>query len=192
MTALILGLVLFLGGHSIRIVAPAWRDRQAARFGRKWTGIYSLVSLAGFVLLVWGYGQARQGAVVVLYTPPGWLQQANVIFTLVAFVLLAAAYVPGNHFKSAIGHPMVAGTKVWALGHLLATGTLHDVLLFGAFLAWSIAAFTSLRRRDRRAGVTYPAGKPLGDVLAVVIGAAAWAVFALWLHPRWVGVPAFV
>jgi uncharacterized membrane protein len=113
------------------------------------------------------------------------------LFTLIAFVLVAAAYIPRNHFKAKLGHPMLAGVKVWALGHLLATGMLHDVILFGAFLIWAVAGFTVSRRRDRLAGVVYPAGTAFGDVLSIAIGIAAWAAFAFFLHTRWIGVAPF-
>lgn len=191
MSMLILGLVLFLGPHSLRIVADGWRNRQLARLGEgPWKGIYSLVSIVGFVVLLWGFGQARHDP-VVLYVPPLWLRHANALFTLVAFVLVAAAYVPPNHLRTALGHPMYAGIKVWALGHLLATGMLHDVVLFGAFLVWAIAGFAAGRRRDRRDGTLRPAGTALGDVLALVVGIALWATFAFWLHAKWIGVAPF-
>ena len=191
MWLLILGLVVFLGAHSIRIVADGWRAKQVARMGQAWKAIYSLVSIAGFVAIVWGFGLARHDP-VELYDPPAWLRRINAVFTLAAFILIAAAYVPRNHFKAKLGHPMYASVKTWSLGHLLAAGMVHDVVLFGAFLAWSIAGFTASRRRDRRDAVTYPPGTVLGDVLAVVIGSVAWLAFALWLHPRWIGAPAFV
>ncbi len=191
MTMLILGLVLFLGLHSVRIFAERWRMRQITRMGEgPWKGIYSLISIAGFVLLVWGFGEARLQP-VLLYVPPLALRHANALFTLIAFVLLAAAYVPRNHFKAKLGHPMLAGVKVWALGHLLATGMLHDVMLFGAFLIWAVAGFAVSRRRDRLAGVVYPAGTAFGDVLSIAIGIAAWAVFAFYVHARWIGVSPF-
>jgi len=191
MTMLILGLALFLGLHSVRILAESWRTQQIARMGeRPWKGIYSLISIAGFVLLIWGFGEARLQP-VLLYVPPLALRHANALFTLMAFVLVAAAYVPRNHFKAKLGHPMLAGVKVWALGHLLATGMLHDVLLFGAFLIWAVAGFTVSRRRDRLAGVVYPAGTAFGDVLSVAIGIATWAVFTFFLHARWIGVAPF-
>ena len=159
MAMLILGLVLFLGVHSVRIFADGWRTRQVARLGLNgWKGLYSLVSLAGFVLLVWGFGLARQHP-VLLWVPPMALRHLNGLFTLVAFVLFAAAYVPGNAIKARVGHPMLAGVKLWAFGHLLATGMLHDVLLFGAFLLWAIVDFVVSRRRDRIAGVTYRKGR---------------------------------
>lgn len=188
MTLLIVGLVLFLGVHSVRIFADGWRSRMTARLGEKgWKGLYSLVSIAGFVLLVYGFGQARQQA-TLLYVPPLWLRHLNALFTLIAFVLVAAAYVPRNHFKAKLGHPMLAGVKTWAFGHLLATGMLHDVVLFGAFLLWAVVDFVVSRRRDRVGGVVYPAGTSRGDVVAVVVGVVGWAVFAFVLHARWIGV----
>jgi uncharacterized membrane protein len=191
MWLLILGLLLFLGAHSVRILASEWRSQKIARLGEwPWKGLYSLISIAGFILLIWGFGLARQQP-VLLYLPPPWLRHANALFTLVAFILVAATYVPRNHLKASLGHPMYAGIKVWALGHLLAAGMLHDVLLFGAFLVWAIAGFAAGRRRDRREGVVYPAGTALGDLLTVIVGVAAWAAFAFWLHARWIGVAPF-
>lgn len=188
MPVLILGLLIFLGVHSLRLFADDWRNRQLARLGeRRWKGLYALVSLIGFVLIVWGFGLARQHP-TLLYVPPLALRHLNALFTLVAFVLVAAAYVPRNHLKAKFGHPMLLGVKTWAFGHLLATGMLHDVVLFGAFLLWAVALFIVSRRRDRAAGTTYPAGTLRGDVLAVVIGIAAWAAFTLWLHLRLIGV----
>ncbi|HEX5304639.1 MAG TPA: NnrU family protein [Dyella sp.] len=191
MAMLILGLALFLGVHSIRLFADGWRTRQIARFGAHgWKGLYALASIAGFALLVWGFGLARQHPVVV-WVPPMALRHLNALFTLLAFVLLAAAYVPGNAIKARIGHPMLAAVKLWAFGHLLAAGMLHDVLLFGAFLIWAVADFMVSRRRDRAAGVSYPKGPASRTVLTVVIGVAGWAAFAFWLHVLLVGVSPF-
>jgi uncharacterized membrane protein len=188
MSVLILGLLIFLGVHSLRIFADGWRSRQIARLGEKpWKGLYALVSIIGFVLICWGFGLARQHP-VLLYVPPLWLRHLNALFTLVAFVLVTAYLVPRNHLKAKLGHPMVLGVKVWAFGHLLATGMLHDVVLFGAFLAWAIVLFMVSRRRDRMAGTVYPAGSIKGDVLTVVIGVVAWLAFALWLHLWLIGV----
>ncbi|MGO4504359.1 MULTISPECIES: NnrU family protein [unclassified Dyella] len=188
MALLILGLVLFLGVHSLRIFADPWRTQRRAQLGEmRWKGLYSVVSIIGFVLIVMGFGLARQQP-VLLYVPPLWLRHLNALFTLLAFVLVAAAYVPANHFKAKLGHPMLAGVKVWAFGHLLATGMLHDVVLFGAFLLWAIVDFVSARRRDRAAGVVYPAGTAKGDIITVVAGVVGWFVFAWWLHTWLIGV----
>ncbi|MGB3269633.1 MAG: NnrU family protein [Rhodanobacter sp.] len=184
MPLLILGLLLFLGVHSLRVFADGWRSRQLARWGElRWKGFYSLASLVGFALLVWGFALARQQP-TLLYVPPLALRHLNALFTLVAFVLVAAAYIPRNHLKARLGHPMLLGVKSWAFGHLLATGMLHDVVLFGAFLLWAIVLFASSRRRDRRAATVRPAGTLAGDALTVLVGVAAWLAFALWLH-RW-------
>ncbi|MGO4701738.1 NnrU family protein [Dyella sp. 2RAB6] len=188
MTLLILGLLLFLGVHSISMLAPGWRTRQIARFGDKgWKGLYSLVSIAGFVLLIYGFRRAGLEP-VLLYVPPMALRHLNALFTLVAFVLFVAAYVPRNHFKARLGHPMLMGVKFWAFGHLLATGMLRDVVLFGAFLLWAVVDFVMSRRRDRANGTVYPAGTLRGTLVTVAVGVAAWALFAFYLHLRWIGV----
>lgn len=188
MPVLILGLVLFLGMHSLRIFADGWRTRQVARLGlKRWKALYALMAIAGFVLICWGFGLARQHP-VLLYVPPLWLRHLNALFTLVAFMLFVAARVPRNVFKARLHHPQVLAVKMWAFGHLLATGMLHDVLLFGAFLLWAVVLFIASRRRDRAAGTVYPAGTLRGNVLTVAIGVAAWAAFALWLHLWLIGV----
>lgn len=188
MAYLILGLLLFLGVHSVRIVADAWRARTIARIGpQTWKAAYSLLSLAGFVLIVWGFGQARAQP-SVLWSPPVGMRHLASLLTLLSFVLLAAARVPGNAIKAKVHHPMVLGVKTWALAHLLANGQVHQMLLFGTFLAWAVLDFSSCRRRDRAAGTVYPAGRALPTVLTVVAGALAWAVFAFWLHGWWIGI----
>src|SRR5262249_55646681 len=128
---------------------------------------------------------------IVVWSPPHWLQLVGALLTIPAFVLLAAAYVPRNQIKAAVGHPMVAGVKLWAFAHLLANGTLAAVVLFGAFLVWAIADFRSARRRDRAAGTRYPAGTIAQDAVAAVIGLVAWALFAFVLHGWLIGVRPF-
>lgn len=191
MTLLVIGLLLFLGTHSVRIVAEPWRSATRERIGAlPWKGIYSLLSIAGFVAIVWGYGLARQQP-VVLWEPPLAMRHIAALLTLVAFVLLVAAYVPGNAIKARLGHPMAAGVKIWAFAHLLANGTLADALLFGAFLAWAGLSFRASRARDRAAGTRYAAGGVGATALAVVVGVLAWAGFAFWAHAAWIGVRPF-
>jgi uncharacterized membrane protein len=188
MLVLVLGLILFLGLHSIRIVADEWRSRQIARLGMgPWKGIYAILSLIGLLLIIWGFGMARQHPVLI-YAPPLWLRHLNGLFMLVSLIFFAAARVPRNHLKANFGHPQVLAVKTWSFGHLLATGMLHDLVLFVPFLVWSVALFIVSRRRDRREGTLYPAGTTTGDVLAIVIGAAVWALFAFWLHTLLIGV----
>ena len=191
MTVLILGLILFLGVHSTRIVADDWRAAQRKRLGENaWKGIYSVVSLAGFGLIVWGFSLARQQP-VVLWISPAVMSQVAALLTLIAFVLLAAAYVPRNVIKSRLHHPMVLSVKTWALAHLLANGTLADLLLFGAFLGWAVACFITARKRDRAAGTQYPAGTAGATAATVAVGAVVWALFAFWLHGFLFGVQPF-
>ncbi|MEK7736649.1 MAG: NnrU family protein [Pseudomonadota bacterium] len=190
MTILLLGLLVFFSVHSVRIVADGWRSRQIARLGEsRWKGLYSLASLAGLVLIVWGYGLARTAP--ELWIPPLWTRHLAALLTLPAFVLLTAAYVPGSRIKAAIGHPMLAGVKLWALAHLLANGRPGDVLLFGALLAWSVIAFIAARRRDRTAGTHYAPGSASGDALVVAVGLSAWALFAFYGHAWLIGVRPF-
>jgi len=189
MMLLILGLVIFLGAHSVRIVAEDWRGAQVARLGlNRWKALYSVVSAVGLALIVWGYGLARS-APIVLWQPPEWLRLPVTLLVLAAFILLAAAYVPRNTLKAVVGHPMIAGVKLWAFAHLLANGRLAAVVLFGAFLAWAVLSFRAARARDRAGGITYPAGTLMGDVLTVAIGVAAWFAFARFLHGPLIGVP---
>ena len=187
MEILVIGLVLFLGVHSVRIVADGWRTSTIARIGLlPWKGIYTVLSIAGFALLVWGYGMTR--AAPPLWYPPIWTRHVTALLSLFSFILIAAAYVPGNGIKARIGHPMVLGVKVWALAHLLSNGRTGDVLLFGAFLVWAILDFKAARGRDKAAGTTYPSLGAGRTVMAVVAGVAAYVVFALWLHIMLIGV----
>jgi uncharacterized membrane protein len=188
MSYLILGLILFLGVHSVRIVAEDWRTQMRSRLGEiKWKGLYSAASLIGFGLIVWGFGLARQQP-VQLWNPPLAMRHLAALLTLGSFILLAAAYVPGNSIKATLHHPMVLAAKVWALAHLLANGNLAHVLLFGSFLLWAVMDFTSARRRDRAAGTIYPQGSAGATAITVIAGLAGWLAFALWLHGWLIGV----
>lgn len=189
MTVLVLGLVLFLGVHSVRIVAEGWRAATLERVGEKaYKGLYTVLSLAGFGLLVWGYSLARHEPVVLWGQPPVWTRHLASLLTLAAFVLLVAAYVPGNAIKAKLHHPMVLGVKVWAFAHLIANNTLADLLLFGSFLLWAVLDFRSARRRDRAAGTVIAAGPASRTVVTVVVGVLAWAAFAFWGHRILIGV----
>ncbi|MFH1815838.1 MAG: NnrU family protein [Pseudomonadota bacterium] len=190
MAMLVLGLVLLLGVHSTRLIAPGLRDAGVARLGLlPWKILYAVLSLIGLVLIVQGYGEARM-APTLLWAPPVWTRHLAALLTLPAFVLMACAYVPGTRIREKLGHPMVAGVKIWAFAHLIANGTLADLLLFGSFLVWSVVMFATLRRRDRAAGVQRP-GSASRDAIAIVVGVAGWAVFAGWLHLALIGVKPF-
>jgi uncharacterized membrane protein len=191
MPALIASLVVFFATHSVRLVAAPWRDRQIARMGiGPWKLAYSAVALAALALVIWAFGIARAEDVVLWRVPAAW-RHVTVLLTVVGFILIAAGYVPGTHFKAVLGHPMTAGVALWATGHLIANGRLTGALLFGAFLAWSVIAFAIRRRRDRLAGVTYAAGSIRGDAIAVAAGIVVSLVFALYLHGPLIGVRPF-
>jgi uncharacterized membrane protein len=164
MVYLVLGLILFLGVHSISIVAPAWRDRTAGRLGVAWRGLYSLVTIAGLVVLIWGYGIARHSP-VILYTPPAWTRYVTAVLMLPAFPLFLAAYFPGR-IKAALRHPLLLSVMFWALAHLVATGKLANLVLFGGFLAWAVADRISYRWRTQRPNPAAPPSR-LNDAIAI-------------------------
>jgi uncharacterized membrane protein len=186
MTTLVIGLIVFLGIHSIAIFAPDSRDRLAARLGvGPWRGIYSLVSIVGFVLLVWGYGLARQHP-FVLYSPPFWTHYVTAVLMLPVFPMFFAPYLPGR-IKATLKHPMLVAVKLWAVAHLISNGMLADVVLFGGFLAWAVADRISYKRRVQRPLHGAPPAAR-NDIIAIVIGLAIYAAFLLWLHQKWIGV----
>jgi uncharacterized membrane protein len=206
---LIVGLVLFLGAHSVRIFAEDWRTQTLQKWGEKpFKGVYALLSLLGFYALIVGYGEARLQT-VALWNPPVATRHISVLLMVFASILLVAAYVPRNHFKARLKHPMVLSVKVWALAHLLANGNLADVILFGSFLVWAVLNFRAARARDRAgldalesldATSTEPAlgaaldasaaksPKPVSTLVAVVLGLALWGVFTFVLHAQWIGI----
>ena len=191
MMYLISGLVLFLGVHSVRIVAEDWRNHQRLQWGANvWRAAYSLLSLAGLALIIWGFGQAQQQP-VLLWMPPIGLRHLAILLTLPAFVLLAAAHVPGNRISARVHHPLTLSVKFWALAHLMANGMLSHVLLFGSFLLWAVLAYASARRRDA-ASPPVPASIRKGATgVTVAIGVALWMTFTLWLHGLLMGVRPF-
>ncbi|HKL52998.1 MAG TPA: NnrU family protein [Wenzhouxiangellaceae bacterium] len=187
MLHLILGLALFLGIHSISIVALPTRNAMVDRMGEwPYKGLYSLVAIAGLVLIVYGYGQARLDP-TVLYTTPEWTRHLAMLIMLPAFPALLATYLPGR-ISQALGHPMLVAVKFWALAHLLVNGTLADVLLFGGFLAWAVADRISMKRRPQR-DIPRAPRSAFNDVIAVVGGLGIYLAFVFWLHTAWIGVP---
>jgi uncharacterized membrane protein len=186
MTVLILGLALFIGVHSLGILAPAWRDRRAAQLGElPWKGLFALVSLVGFVLIVWGYDLARQNPVAI-YAPPLWTRHLALLLMVPVFPLLLATYLPGR-IQAKVGHPMLTAVKLWALAHLLANGNLGDVVLFGTFLAWAVADRISLKRRIAPSVPGAPAGKA-NDWIALAGGLVLYVAFLGGVHAWLIGV----
>ena len=186
MLLFIAGLILFFAAHSISIVNVGWRDTMAERLGTAvWRGLYSLVSLAGLVLLIWGYGLARSDP-VILYTPPAWLFYVNFLLMLFVFPLFMSSLLPGR-IKTAVKHPVFASVKIWAFAHLLTNGALADVLLFGCFLAWAVIGRISMRHRKNRPVPGFPES-PVNDLLVVVFGLLLYLVFIMALHDWLIGV----
>ncbi|MDZ7856450.1 NnrU family protein [Sphaerotilus sp.] len=191
MTILLLGLLLFLGVHSVRIFADDWRTTQVRVHGPlKWKAFYTLVSAVGLALVAWGYGLARAEP-VDLWMPPAAMRHVAALLMLLSFVLLTATYVPGSRLKAKVRHPMVLGVKVWALAHLLSNGRLADVVLFGSFLVWAVLSFRAARQRDRAAGSPALPLHSGRDVITAFVGIFAWIIFALWLHGPLIGVRPF-
>lgn len=191
MPYLLLGLAIFLAVHSVRIVADEWRTQRLQSMGEAaYKGIYSFLSVLGFGLIVWGFGLARETP-VQLWVPPVGMRHAASLLTLVAFVLLVAAYVPGNAIKARLHHPMVLAVKTWALAHLLCNGMLAHVVLFGAFLVWAVFDFIAARRRDRTNETQYPKGSAKRTWLVAELGVGVWIVFAFWGHGMLIGIRPF-
>ena len=185
---LILGLVIFFANHSVRIVADDWRTRFIEAKGKlAWRAIYSVFSLVGLGLIIYGYGASRADP-VFLWNPPLWTRHMAMLLNLLAFFLLAAGNIPRNHLRHNLGHPMYAGIKIWAFAHLAANGRLGDVLLFGCFLVWAIVGFSVSRKRDRKAGVIYEAGTLAGTSMVTIAAIAAYGIFVLFLHQSLIGV----
>jgi uncharacterized membrane protein len=186
MLVLILGIVLFLGVHSVRMLAPQWRDARIASIGEgAWKGAYSIASLAGLVLLVWGYAMARLAS-PVLYTPPAWMAHLAILLMAISFVALAVSQFPAGRLKPILKHPMLLAVKVWAFAHLLVNGDLASLLLFGSLLGWAVWNRISVKRR----GAPIPAAGPVKwDIAAVVAGFVLWALFIAGAHEWLIGVP---
>ncbi len=182
MTILVLGLVIFLGLHSIRIVSEGGRERAIARLGEgPWKGIYSLISTIGFVLIVWGFARARYDA-PQLWTPLTGARHITMLLMLIALILLAGFLFKRSHIAVITHHPMLWAVLLWSVGHLFANGSAADVLLFGAFLVWSAADLATSYARDRRNGIVYPAPELGATAGAIVVGLVVYGLLIGGLH----------
>jgi uncharacterized membrane protein len=187
MAILVIGLIVFIAMHSISIINHNWRIHMVNKMGvMPWQGIYSLLSIIGFVMIVYGFGLARMHP-VVLYTTPNWLHHVTMVLMIPVFPMLLATYFPGR-IQTTLKHPMLAATKLWAFAHLLANGTLADVLLFGGLLVWAVMDRISLKHRASDA-VPVALRSKLNDTLVIVIGLALYAAFVFGLHKWLIGVP---
>ncbi len=191
MSIMIVGLLLFLGAHSVRVYAEPWRKAQIERYGlTAWKLAFSLVSLAGLVIAIYGYGLARTEG-TWLWAAPGWTAHVTALIMMPAFVLLVAAYAPANHIRNAVRHPMLLGVTLWALAHLATNGRLGAIIFLAAFLAWALIAYGAALRRDQAQEHTFPEPRLAGDGVAIGGGLAGYAIFALFLHMPLIGVPAY-
>jgi hypothetical protein len=189
MFILIIGLIIFLGAHSVRIFFEQWRLRCIEKWGPGlWKGAYSLLSIIGFSMIVLGFEQARS-PVFVVWEPPLWTWHITVALNLLSSIFLTAAYVPHNAIKAKLKDPMVLGVKTWALAHLLSNGTLAGIIVFASFLVWAVLDFRACRKRRALLGAV-----SLNEVsipktaLTLVIGSVAWLLIAGYAHSILVGV----
>ena len=185
---MIAGLVLFLGTHTLTTMRDL-RTRLIASMGEGGykTG-YALASLAGLVLIVWGFAHYRATGWIDVWSPPKTLKHINVALMLPAVILVVASYIRGRIYTT-VKHPMLTGVKLWAFGHLLANGDLGGIILFGSFLAWAVFDRISLKRRTDAGAPPIPIGGITNDLIAVAVGVVAYLALAFAFHPVVIGVP---
>ena len=185
MIYLVTGLVIFFAIHAVNIIAPQWREAKIASMGeQKWRGLYSIVSAVGFILLIWGYSEARTDA-PILFDPPSWAPHLASLLMAIALILLVAYMLPAGKIKQAIKHPFLAAVKFWALAHLVANGDLASLILFGSFLAYAVVGRISIKRRG---GANPVAVSSTSDIISVVAGLGLTAVLIFGLHQWLFGV----
>lgn len=186
MNMLIIGLIFFLGTHSISVFATSYRNKKVANHGLAWKGVYSLLSILGLVLIAYGYGESRLEP-VLLYSTPHWFRHVASLFMLIALILLVATYLPGKITKIT-KHPQLLAVKIWAFSHLLVNGMLSDVILFGSFLAWAVVTRISLKKRE---ATKMPQAKmsKYNDFIAILLGILLTGAFVMFLHHKLIGVP---
>lgn len=186
----ILGLVLFLGVH----VFVTMRGRRAALIATcgEWPykALFSLVSIAGLVLIGYGFAKYRDAGVIQLWYPPGWTRHVVEALMWPASILVAAAYIPGN-IKRTVKHPMLLAVKTWALAHLCANGDLGGIILFGSVLLWAGYDRVTLKRRSNPGAPPIPVGGVTNDIVAIVVGTLLYLALGFVFHPLVIGLPAF-
>ena len=185
---MIVGLGLFFGVHTLT-TQRALRARLIKATGEGGYKIgYTLVSLAGFALIIWGFAHYRSSGLIEVWSPPKALKHLNTALMLPAVILVVAAYMRGRIYTT-LKHPMLAGVKLWAFGHLLANGDLGGIILFGSFLAWAVFDRISLKRRADAGGPPIPVGGIGNDLIAVAVGIVVYLALGFAFHPVVIGVP---
>lgn len=195
MITLVIGLILFLGIHAVRIVAPGAREAAIERFGAgAWQGVYSVLSLLGLILVGRGYS-AAYGTGEWLYDPPDWGRLVAYVAMLFAFVFAIASGGPPNHVRRWVGDPLLIATILWAGSHLFVRSDTVHVVLLGGFLVWAIADLVSSRRRRAMGISTSPSYVPADaeprwsvTAVAVVAGIILYVLFVVWAHEWLFGV----
>ena len=185
---MILGLVLFLGVHTLTTQREV-RARVIAASGEGGYKIgYTLVSFLGLALIVWGFDRYRATGWIDVWYPPIGLKHLTVALMLPAVILVVASYIRGRIY-TVLKHPMLAGVKLWAAAHLLANGDLGSIILFGSFLGWAVFDRISLKHRADAGAPPIPVGGPTNDLIAVAVGIIAYLALAFVFHPVVIGVP---
>jgi uncharacterized membrane protein len=187
---MILGLLLFLGAHTLTTQREL-RARFVVSMGDSGYKLgYSLVSLLGLVLIVWGFAHYRATGWIDVWYPPKAMRHLTEALMLPAVILVVAAYIRGRIYTK-LKHPMLAGIKLWALAHLLANGDLGSIILFGAFLGWAVFDRISLKHRADAGGPPIPVGGTSNDLIAIAVGIVAYLALGFAFHPVVIGVPVF-
>jgi uncharacterized membrane protein len=187
---MILGLAVFIGTH---LVSTRREQRAAliARFGEgPYKGLYSLASLIGLLLIGWGFGVYRAAGYIPVWNPPGWTRHVTVALVWPSIIFFYAAYSPGR-IKAVLKHPMLVGTKLWAVAHLISNGDLGSIILFGSILGWAVYDRITLKHRTDPGGKSMPAGGLRQDIVAIVVGTVIYLALGFLFHPYFIGVPAF-
>lgn len=195
MLILVIGLVIFFCLHSVRLVAPQWRESSMKEHGEmRWKMRFGLLTLMSTAFIVMGYMQMRIEP-IWLWFPPVWTRHLAGLLVLVALFFVGSALVKNSTMKNKMGYPMLIGVKIWAFAHLISNGTLADVMIFGSFLVWSIVSFAVNRRRDRLAGVVYEQSEDSSvpaNLIAFVFAMMSWFTIVFYLHQAIIGVSPLV
>lgn len=190
MTILVVGLVVFLGAH-VFVTMRAQRAAVIARIGEwPYKGIIALVSLAGLILIGYGFADYRAAGYVVVWDPPAWTRHVTVALMWPATICVVASYSRGDIWRR-LKHPMLVGVKTWAVAHLISNGDLGSIVLFGSILAWAVYDRITLKRRTDPGAPPIPVRGRLNDIIAVVGGTLLYLALGFWFHPYIIGVPAF-
>lgn len=190
LAVLVIGLVVFIGTH-VFVTRRKARAALIARIGEwPYRALFALVSIAGIVLIAWGFAQYRADGIIPVWTPPSWTRHITVALVWPAIILVTAAYIPGD-IKRTLKHPMLAGVKLWAVAHLISNGDLGGIILFGAVLAWAVYDRITLKHRKDAGAPPIPVGGTKNDIIAIVVGTIIYLALGFVFHPIVIGVPAF-